>query len=282
MSETNSDGRFLLSDIMNHRDPASITIVRAARRVALVALFSVFGATAVAGQDMRTVMGVVTDSGGRTVAYVSLDGGAKFRTITNAVGEWRFLVPTNAGFDINVRRIGFLSTKVRVEPGADTTIRITIQQLAVLMTTQVVRAQQQIRTLELRGFYERMLESQRGALVGAFILPEEIEMRNPQRVSQLIEGRQGVQARRFGACNNIATCYRIMGPGGCAATVFLDGQRLNRLADASGNANAAPSVDELIPVSSVSGVEVYSRGALAPSKYQSLGGTCAIVLIWTK
>ena len=73
-----------------------------------------------------------------------------------------------------------------------------------------------------------------------------------------------------------------MGQGGCAATVFLDGQRLNNLADASGNANAAPAVDELIPVSSVSGVEVYTRGALAPPKYQSLGGTCAIVLIWTK
>lgn len=252
------------------------------RWAALVGIFSVSGATSVAGQEMRTVMGVVADSGGRTVAYVSLDGGVKYRTITNAVGEWRLSVPTNVGFDINVRRIGFLPTKVRVEPGADTTIKITIQQLAVLMTTQVIRAQQQIRTLELRGFYERMLEHQRGALVGVFILPEEIEMRNPQRVSQLLEARQGVQVRRVGACNIIATCYRVMGQGGCAATVFLDGQRLNSLADASGNASAAPPVDELIPVSSVSAVEVYPRGALAPPKYQALGGTCAIVLIWTK
>ena len=233
-------------------------------------------------QDLRTVKGVVADSGGRTVAYVSLDGGAKYRTITNAVGEFTLSVPPNVGIDVNVRRIGFLPTKFRVEPGADTTISVTIQQLAVLLTTQVVRAQQQVRTLELRGFYERMLEHQRGALVGVFILPEEIEMRNPQRVSQLLEARQGVQVRRFGSCNIIATCYRVMGAGGCPATVFLDGQRLNSLAAASGNASAAPAVDELIPVSSVSAVEVYPRGALAPPKYQSLGGTCAIVLIWTK
>ena len=205
------------------------------------------------------------------------------------MGEWKLTVPTNVGFDLNVRRIGFLPTRVRVEPGTDTTFTITIQQLAVLMTTQVVRAQQQTRTLELRGFYERMLEHQRGALVGVFILlvgvfilPEEIEMRNPQRVSQLLEARQGVQVRRFGGCNIIATCYRVMGQGGCAATVFLDGQRLNSLASASGNASAAPPVDELIPVSSVSAVEVYPRGALAPPKYQSLGGTCAIVLKWTR
>ena len=254
-------------------------------RSALVVLAAVMApaiSSQAAAQDFRTVSGTVKDSGGRTVAYVSLDGGAKYRTITNAVGEFRFSVPQNVGFEINVRRIGYLPTKVRVEPGADTTIGITMTQLAVLMTTQIVRAQQLIRTLELRGFYERMLESQRGALVGTYILPEEIEMRNPQRVSQLLEGRQGVQVRRFGQCNIIATCYRVMGTGGCAATVFLDGQRLNNLADASGNASAAPAVDELIPVSSVSAVEVYTRGALAPPKYQALGGTCAIVLIWTK
>jgi len=251
-------------------------------RIPLIFMFSVLGATGVAAQETRIVNGVVADSGGRTVAYVSLDGGAKYRTISNAVGEFRLSVPTNIGLDINIRRIGFLPTKVRVEPGADTTIRVTIQQLAVLMTTQIVRAQQLIRTLELRGFYDRMLESQRGALVGLFILPEEIEMRNPQRVSQLLEARQGVQVRRSGACNIIATCYRVMGTGGCAATVFLDGQRLNRLAEASGDPNSAPPIDELIPVSSVSAVEVYSRGAMAPPKYQALGGTCAVVLIWTK
>jgi hypothetical protein len=251
------------------------------RSVALTGT-ALFSATRVAAQEMRQVSGVVADSGGRTVAYVSLDGGARYRTITNAVGEFSISVPTNVGFEMRVRRIGFLPTTARVQPGADTTIRITIQQLAVLMTTQVVRAQQQIRTLELRGFYDRMLESQRGALVGLFILPEEIEMRQPQRVSQLLEGRQGVVARRFGSCNVIATCYRIIGPGGCPATIFLDGQRLNRLADASGNVAAAPAIDELIPVSSVSAVEVYPRGATAPPKYQAFGGTCSIVLVWTK
>lgn len=250
--------------------------------IALACLLLLAGATPSAAQDLRTVSGIVADSGGRTVAYVSLDGGAKYRTITNAVGEFRLSVPPNVGIDINVRRIGFLPTKVRVEPGSDTTITVTIQQLAVLMTTQIVRAQQQIRTLELRGFYDRMLDHQRGALVGVFILPEEIEMRNPQRVSQLLEARQGVRVLRTGACNIIATCYRVMGTAGCAATVFLDGQRLNSLAESSGNPSSAPAVDELIPVSSVSAVEVYPRGALAPPKYQALGGTCAIVLIWTK
>jgi hypothetical protein len=250
-------------------------------RFAVVCL-SLVATTATEAQELRTVSGLVTDSGARTIAYVTLDGGAKYRTVTNAVGEFRLMVPPALGVEVLVRRIGFLPTKFRVEPGADTTIRVQMQQLAVLMETQMVRAQQLVRGLELRGFYERMLESQRGALVGDFIMPEEIEMRNPQRVSQLLETRRGVVVRRSGACNIIATCYRILGTAGCPATVFLDGQRLNSLMSASNDPSGAPPVDELIPVTHVSGIEIYPRGASAPPRYQALGGTCAIVLIWTK
>ena len=251
-------------------------------RVAGVCLIQLFAAAGVEAQEMRTVSGTVTDSGGRHVAYVQLDGGAKYRTVTNALGEYRLLVPQNLAIEVLVRRIGFLPTKFKVEPGTDTTIIVPMQQLAVLMQTQIVRAQQQVRTLELRGFYGRMLESQNGALVGDFVLPEEIEMRNPQRVSQLLETRRGISVRRVGGCNIIATCYRVFGANGCVATVYLDGQRLNSLLAASNDMGAAPPVDELIPVSSVSAVEVYPRGALAPAKFQALGGTCAIVLIWTR
>ena len=250
-------------------------------RVAVLS-WSLLAATTMGAQELRTVAGTVTDSGGRHIAYVTLDGGAKYRTVTNAVGEFRLQVPPTLGIEVLVRRIGFLPTKFRVEPGADTTIRVPMQQLAVLLNTQVVRAQQLVRGLELRGFYERMLESQRGSLVGDFIMPEEIEMRNPQRVSQLLETRRGVVVRRSGACNVIATCYRILGTAGCPATVFLDGQRLNSLMAASNDPSGAPPVDELIPVTHVSGIEIYPRGASAPPKYQALGGTCAIVLIWTK
>lgn len=246
-------------------------------RWALGFVIPVVGATSAGAQETRIVSGVVADSGGRAIAYVSLDGGPKYRTVTNAVGEFRLTVPTNVGFEMNVRRIGFLPTKARVEPGADTTIKITIEQLAVLMTTQVVRAQQQVRTLETRGFYARMQDQERGALVGEFITPEEVEMRNPQRVTQLLEQRRGIQVRRADSCQVITTCYRVFGQGGCAATVYLDNQRLNRI-----DGGDVPAIDELIPVSGVSAIEVYPRGSSAPPRFQPLSGTCAIVVIWTR
>jgi hypothetical protein len=250
-------------------------------RIAAICL-SLFAAKAAEAQEVRAVTGVVTDTGGRVISYVTLDGGPKYRTVTNAVGEFRFSVPPRDGFEVLVRRIGFLPTKFKVLPGADTTIKVPMEQLAIIMQTQIVRAQQLVRSLELRGFYERALESHKGALVGDFITPEEIEIRNPQRVTQLLDQKRGVTVRRTGSCQIIATCYRVYGQGGCAATVYLDGQRLNRLAMAAADGQGAPAIDELIPVTGVSGIEVYPRGSSAPPKYQALGGTCAVVVIWTK
>ena len=256
-------------------------VIHAFGVVAAAVLAQTFPAIAYA-QEMRIVTGVVGDTGGRSISYVSLDGGPKYRTLTNAVGEFSWSVPRDATFEVQVRRIGFLPTKFKVLPGADTTVKVPMEQLAVLLNTQVVRAQQMVRILEVRGFYERALESQRGALVGDFVTPEEIEMRNPQRVTQLLDQKRGVTVRRTGSCQVIATCYRVYGQGGCAATVYLDGQRLNPLASAAADARSAPAVDELVSVTGVSGIEVYPRGSSAPARYQALGGTCAVVVIWTK
>jgi hypothetical protein len=248
----------------------------------------VFGCVAVASasssamaQDSRTVNGTVTDSTGQPIPYVNIDGG-RYRALTNAVGEWRLLLPKNEGVELAIRRIGYLPARIRIERGSDTTLNVSLARLAVILESQVVRARQLVRTLELRGFYERMADAEKGALVGEFITPEEIEMRNPQRVTQLLEQRHGIQVRRFGSCQVIDTCFRITGSGRCAATVYLDGQRLNRMASAANDINSAPAVDELISVTGVSGVEVYPRGSSAPAKYQSFAGTCAIVVIWTK
>ena len=184
-------------------------------------------------QDTRALRGTVSDSAGRPIAYVNIDGGPRYRTVTNASGEFTLILPVKESLEVAVRRIGYLPTRFKVEPGPDTTVSIALQQLAVMLNSQIVRAQQQMRSLEFRGFYERMLQREQGALVGEFVTPEEIDMRNPQRVTQLFEQRSGIHVRREGRCQVLVQCYRILGTGGCAATIYLDGQRLNQLQTAA-------------------------------------------------
>jgi hypothetical protein len=40
--------------------------------------------------------------------------------------------------------------------------------------------------------------------------------------------------------------------------------------------------DEIVPIGQLAGIEVYTRGTRAPTAYQSLNGSCAVVLIWTR
>jgi hypothetical protein len=126
-----------------------------------------------------------------------------------------------------------------------------------------------------------MADTERGGLNAEFVTPEEIELRHPQRTTQLLDQKRGLRVRRVGSCYVISTCYRVFGSSGCSATLYLDGRRLNNLSQAAA-ALTAPEIDDLVPVTSVSGIEIYARASQAPPQYQSMAGTCPIVLIWTK
>jgi len=41
-------------------------------------------------------------------------------------------------------------------------------------------------------------------------------------------------------------------------------------------------VNEIVVPSSVAAMEVYPRGTGAPPEFQSMNGSCGVVLIWTK
>jgi hypothetical protein len=191
------------------------------------------------------------------------------------------MLPQAQAFEITIRRIGYLPGKIRVLAGSDTSVGVSLQQLGVLMATQVIRAREQVRNLAVRGFYQRMADTERGGLNAEFVTPEEVEMRNPMRTSQLLDQKRGIRVRRVGNCYVVSTCYRIFGSSGCSATVYLDGRRLNNLAQAA-SGQAAVEIDDLVPVTGVSGIEIYARASQAPPQFQSMAGTCPIVLIWTK
>lgn len=252
-----------------------------ATRAALIVASLLLAAAALPAQELRRVSGTVLDSTGTPIPYVSVNGGPRFRTLSNAVGEFTLMMPRTEGFDIDVRRIGFLPGKIRILAGSDTTVDVRLQQLGVLMETQIIRAREQVRNLAVRGFYERMAEVERGGLNAEFVTPEEIEMRHPMRTSQLLDQKRGVRVRRVGNCYVVSTCYRIFGSSGCSATVYLDGRRLNNLAQGA-SSQAPVEIDDLVPVTGVSGIEIYARASQAPPQFQSMAGTCPIVLVWTK
>ena len=128
-------------------------------------------------------------------------------------------------------------------------------------------------SLDLSGFYQRLKDSERGFTRGHYITPEDIAFRKPHLVTQLIEGIPSVRIKH----SPNARGDRIEGTNGCPMTVYLDRVRI------VGKLNGRDDlVNEIVQITHVAAIEVYSRPLAAPPEYQALNGTCGVVLIWTK
>src|ERR1041385_1391518 len=135
-------------------------------------------------------------------------------------------------------------------------------------------------SLAIHGFYDRMKQREQGTLDGYFITPEDIDLRKPNRASQMIEDVPGVRVMRLSG--NGQPRFIALGSNGCLATVYVNGVRLNLLTGNIGKEMLSVVFDEVTEPGSLAGIEVYSHGTRAPPGYAALNGSCSVVLIWTK
>jgi hypothetical protein len=228
----------------------------------------------------RVVKGSVVASSGVVVPYANVEQGAR-RVIADDSGRFSITVPAGA-VTLHVRRIGFQPANQELDAGGDTSIVVVLPHLAQQLPRAIVEARQSVRSLELHGFYKRLHEREKGISAGQFITAEEIERRNPNRITQMLEGRSGVRVKRvcpWGLSANDPRCWAPAGPNGCFMTVYLDGKRLTSLLGRPGDATA---VDEVVMPSHVAGIEIYTTAGKVPPEYQLLNGMCGVILLWSK
>jgi hypothetical protein len=161
----------------------------------------------------------------------------------------------------------------------------------------------------LRGFYQRMLDRQRGIGTGFYITPEEVEKRNVPAATSLLQGLNGISLGRTAS----GRAYAMSSNGTCMMTVLIDGQRLCPARGCDGTnlpstpqsqqssglsqattsrrqraAAARPPTDDyyvlpdnVLTPSEVAAIEVYPRGATVPLTLPTSDQSCGIVAIWT-
>jgi hypothetical protein len=183
---------------------------------------------------------------------------------------------------IEIRRIGFAPATVQLPAGGDTALTIELVPVAQELSAAVIR-ESRLRTLERRGFYARMLDREKGVNTGYFITPEDLELRKPMLTTRALEGIPNVRVQRvpFSNCSSLLRCYMIAGPSGCPYTIYLDGARVTAMSGGNGTLRG-DYLDELVPPNTIAGMEIYTRLTNAPAAYQSLNGTCGVLLIWTR
>ncbi len=161
--------------------------------------------------------------------------------------------------ELRVRRLGYapLSHRVDVTSGLTTELEIGLVREPVELEPLVVSTTRS-RRLEIKGFYER---KDWGELLGlgSFYTAEDIERRNPLRISHMVQDVPGI---RMGL-ENART--------GCPLRVILD----NIIVDAD-------VIDDLVLPIEIAGVEVYKGAASLPAEFGGADSRCGVVVVWTK
>lgn len=245
--------------------------------------------TDVKAQSLRVI-----DDVGQPVPYavVSIAGAAERVVDQNGrLTQERFNAST---VEIRARRIGY--REYRGFASSDSLgLFVRMQRIAVQLETVVSTAIENT-PLARTGFYDRLQRVQRGAIVGEFMTPEQLDDRHASLASNLLVGQRYVRLGRMTI--NGRTVPVLLGRGGCGMTVLLDGSRVNNMVEESvvgeaptsingrGTTNQLPnpmSLDQIVDGNTIMAIEIYPSTANAPAELQSLGGrgSCGIIAIWT-
>jgi hypothetical protein len=243
----------------------------------------------------RVLRGRVVTAEGDPIAYanVQINGGRRY--VASDSGRFSLPVTSSARTSLLFRRIGFEPTEIHFPGMPDTAIRVHMVAVARTLPGQVIVGRAPYPRLELGGFYQRMAEVENGARVGWFVTPEELELRKPQNVTDAVRHFPNIRlspiddgkVRVVGGLPMtssdgmpLARKFRIEDSDGCPMTVFLDRQRIQP--SMVGLRAVDEEINTIVQPHSVAGIEVYPRVTGAPPGYVAMGGTCGVVLIWTK
>lgn len=242
-----------------------------------------------AGVD-ATIRGQVVDA--RTEVGISgalvefLDTRDRIRRRTTADEEGRFvLMRLDPGpFTLRASHPSFVRTQTPrwwVESGDVLTVTIHMHPEVVPLAPLEVTARARTRSPVLSGFYDRLQRR----TTGSFITRDEIEDRNPARVTDLLETLPGVTLdhAQGGSARTVVMARSLPGfgrpPGArgdhsCPVQIYVDGMLATR--------GGAASPDELASPLDLEGVEVYRGLAGVPAEFLTPEARCGVIALWTR
>ena len=217
----------------------------------------------------RLIGRLVDRETGRPVATAAVSVvGRPAESASDRQGLFRLTGVPAGRHELRVRRLGYapLRHAVDVTGGRTTELEVGLVREPVELEPLVVSTTRS-RRLEIKGFYERRHWSELLGL-GAFFTSEDIERRNPVRISHMIADYSGIRAR--GGTFYSTRLSAGFSDQGCQVNVYLD------------NIKIRTSIDEIVKPIEISGVEVYKGPASLPAEFSGSDSRCGAIVIWTK
>lgn len=241
----------------------------------------------------------VLDMGGQPIPYAIVSMGTAPPRVADASGVARLPNPVDAdSAQLVVRRIGYNPFGEWARLDLDgVRYEVRLNPLPRALNPRTI-SERRDTPLARRGFYDRLERVSRGATVGRFVTPEELDLRNAGQVSAYLAAEPYIRIQRSNG-KPILTGRQ----HGCPIQIVLDGMRLTNTVEeaytpegqeeirrlgggAQGTARflqGKQSVDEIISAFSVAAMEIYPSAAGAPAEIQRAAGgaACGILVIWS-
>ncbi|HUG41229.1 MAG TPA: carboxypeptidase regulatory-like domain-containing protein [Longimicrobiales bacterium] len=249
------------------------------------------GARAAGASWSNAILGRVLEEGtsrpveGALVTLTTPDGAVAGSMVTDETGRFKLLHPSGSGdrFTLRVDHVayGTVASAVRFPPRQELRMDVLVSTRAIDLDPIVV-TERRHDFLADQGFYDRL---ERAA--GVFIQREEIERRRPTRITDLLQGRTGLQVVSSGGDYDIRLMQQISfrtDAMRCRPSIWVDGVMIRSGGEPRGETALGTGLmlSEVIDPEHVEAMEVYTGPAGMP---QAFGGTyspCGAVVIWTR
>ena len=217
------------------------------------------------------------------VSLVQSDGAVVRGLTTDGSGQYIFEVPATGEHRIRAERFGFhtyLSDVLQIA-SSGSRLNVQLQDSVIPISPVTVPAEMRSKRLASVGLYER---AQGGN--GTFILRDEIEKRQPLKITDLLQGRAGIRVVAMSRAASALARDIVMRSGAgvigrgryCLPRVYLDGALIRM----GGSEPPVIALDEVAKPEDIEGVELYKTPSQVPPQYGGSSSACGVVLIWTR
>ncbi|HEV2130619.1 MAG TPA: TonB-dependent receptor plug domain-containing protein [Longimicrobiaceae bacterium] len=168
---------------------------------------------------------------------------------------------------VEVRYLGFAPerTTVQLENERAADLAFALEVRPVALAALQVKVHKKGRRLELTGFERRKARG-----FGTFITREQIEARQPQRMSDVLRSVPGVHLASTGFSDSRASMLRSTPSRRCPIQYYMDGVQV-----------FAFNIDDVRP-HDIEGLEIYKGASEIPPDFNRGTALCGVIVIWTR
>ncbi len=222
-----------------------------------------------------------------TITLSDGDGDVLFTFSGDSLGAFRFPDTSIGTVQIAVEQIGYSRVEGEVNVPGDRalTLRVDLPVSPVPLSEleALVRARPRHMEMSLEGFTARS-----ASVRGLFFDEEEIEQRNPSRVTDLVMRAPEYSLLRYRGRPVDVKVLRAQGGGfqrgimPCLPTIWLDGLLVREGGFRKGDEPGLLFLNDLINPEDIGGIEVYAGPAQTPIQFRGTGSMCGVVVVWSR